>query len=354
MRFVAALLAVLAAFLVVPVAAQSPAEGELPPEVAQLLDSLNPVNGKVGLPEARATLDLGEEYIFYGKEDAAKILVNLWGNPPQAAEGVLGLVMPKGSTPASDAWGAVVSFEKTGYVSDEDAATADYDELLTAMQEGTNEANTARTEAGYPTIALVGWAERPVYDKATHSVVWAQNLRFSDSDKNGLNYDVRTLGRYGVLSLNLISSMDKLGEVRLAAKQFAQHASFDAGARYGDFDPATDAAAEYGIGGLIAAGAGVAVAKKLGLFGTIVVFLLKFLKPILVGVALLGAGAWQAFKGRLFGRRQEEEPYYGEPDYDETGPEAGADASAEAEAAEQGTFSLAKSEDGNEGKSAAS
>jgi hypothetical protein len=34
MRFVAALLAVLAAFLVVPVAAQSPAEGELPPEVA--------------------------------------------------------------------------------------------------------------------------------------------------------------------------------------------------------------------------------------------------------------------------------------------------------------------------------
>ncbi|MCL9999942.1 MAG: DUF2167 domain-containing protein [Erythrobacter sp.] len=340
MRFVAALLAVLAAFFAVPIAAQAPAEGELPPEVVKLLDSLNPVNGKVGLPEARATLDLGEEYIFYGKEDAAKILVQLWGNPPQAAEGVLGLVMPKGSTPASDAWGAVVSFEKTGYVSDEDAATTDYDELLTAMQEGTNEANTARAEAGYPTIALVGWAESPTYDKATHSVVWAQNLRFSDSDKNGLNYDVRTLGRYGVLSLNLISSMDKLGEVRVAAKQFAQHANFDAGARYGDFDPATDAAAEYGIGGLIAAGAGVAVAKKLGLFGTIGVFLVKFLKPILVGVALLFGGLWQAFKGRLFGRRQEEEVYE-DPGYDETGPEAGADAEAEG----QGGFSLAKSED---------
>lgn len=341
MRFVAALLAVLGALLVVPVAAQSPAEGDLPPEVVKLLDSLNPVNGKVGLPEARATLDLGEEYIFYGKEDAATILVNLWGNPPEAAEGVLGLVMPRGSTPASDAWGAVVSFEKNGYVSDEDAATTDYDELLTAMQEGTNEANTARAEAGYPTIALVGWAERPAYDKATHSVVWAQNLRFSDSDKNGLNYDVRTLGRYGVLSLNLISSMDKLGEVRVAAKQFAQHANFDAGAQYGEFDPATDAAAEYGIGGLIAAGAGVAVAKKLGLLGTIGVFLVKFLKPILVGVALLGGGLWQAFKGRLFGRKEEEEPYYGEPDYAETGPEAGVDAGAEG----QGTFSLAKAGD---------
>lgn len=341
MRFVAALLAVLAAFFVVPAGAQSPAEGDLPPEVVKLLDSLKPVSGKVGLPEARATLDLGEEYIFYGKEDAATILVNLWGNPPQAAEGVLGLVMPKGSSPASDVWGAVVTFEETGYVSDEDAATTDYDELLTAMQEGTNEANTARAEAGYPTIALVGWAERPAYDKATHSVVWAQNLRFSDSDTNGLNYDVRTLGRYGVLSLNLISSMDKLGEIRVAARQFAQHASFDAGARYGDFDPATDKAAEYGIGGLIAAGAGVAVAKKLGLFGTIGVFLLKFLKPILVGVALFGAGIFQFFKSRLFGRKEEEEPYYGEPDYEEGRPEAGADAGAEGEP----TFSLAKSAD---------
>lgn len=338
MRFVAALLAVLAAFFVVPAGAQSPVDGGMPPEIVKLLDSLKPVTGKVTLPEARASLDLGEEYLFYGKEDAAKILVDLWGNPPQAADGVLGLVMPKGSTPASDAWGAVVTFEDAGYVSDEDAATTDYDELLTQMQEGTNAANTARAEAGYPTIALVGWAERPAYDKATHSVVWAQNLRFSDSDTNGLNYDVRTLGRYGVLSLNFITSMDKLGEIRGAAKQFAQHASFDPGARYADFDPATDKAAEYGIGGLIAAGAGVAVAKKLGLFGTIGVFLLKFLKPILVGAALLFGGLWQAFKGRLFGRRAEEEPYYGEPDAD-AGAEAGAAAGAEAELA---SFSLDK------------
>ena len=330
MRFVAAVLAVLAAFFVVPAGAQSPGQGEMPPEIVKLLDSLKPVTGKVGLPEARASLDLGEEYVFYGKEDAAKILVDLWGNPPQAAEGVLGLVMPKGSTPASDAWGAVVTFEETGYISDEDAATTDYDDLLAQMQEGTNEANTARTEAGYPAITLVGWAERPAYDKATHSVVWAQNLRFSDSDTNGLNYDVRTLGRYGVLSLNFISSMDKLGEIRGAAGQFAQHASFDAGARYGDFDPATDKAADYGIGGLIAAGAGVAVAKKLGLFGTIGVFLVKFLKPILVGVALLGGGLWQAFKGRLFGRKEEEAAYEEEPGYAETGPEAGSDAGAEA------------------------
>jgi uncharacterized membrane-anchored protein len=354
MRFVAALLAALAAFFVMPVAAQAPSEADIPPEVVQLLDSLKPVSGKVAIPEARATLDLGEEYIFFGKQDATTILVNLWGNPPQAVGNVLGLVMPKGSSPATDAWGAVVTFEETGYISDEDAATTDYDALLTAMQEGTNEANAARTEAGYPAITLVGWAERPAYDKATHSVVWAQNLRFSDSDTNGLNYDVRTLGRYGVLSLNLISSMDKLDEIRVAAKQFAQHASFDAGARYGDFDPATDAVAEYGIGGLIAAGAGVAVAKKLGLFGTIGVFLLKFLKPILVGVALFGAGVFQYFKSRIgLGRKQEEAAYDEDPGYDETGPEAGSAAVAEGEDAGTGAVSLAKSPDAGGGQGAA-
>lgn len=346
MRFVAALLAVLGAFLVMPAAAQAPAEAEMPPEVVKLLDSLKPVSGKVTLPEARATLDLGEEYIFYGKADATAILVNLWGNPPQAVENVLGLVMPKGSTPAGDAWGAVVTFEETGYISDEDAATTDYDELLAQMQEGTNAANTERAEAGYPAITLVGWAERPAYDKATHSVVWAQNLRFSDSDANGLNYDVRTLGRYGVLSLNLISSMDRLGEIQVAAKQFAQHASFDPGARYSDFDPATDEAAEYGIGGLIAAGAGVAVAKTLGLFGTIGVFLLKFLKPILVGVALFGGGIFQFFKSRIgFGRKEQEVVYDEDPGYEETDPEP-------ASAGETGAVSLAKSENGGSGQGA--
>lgn len=353
MRFVAALLAVLAAFLVMPAAAQAPARSELPPEIVRLLDSLKPVSGKVALPEARATLDLGDDYIFYNQEDAAKILVNLWNNPPESSEGVLGLVMPKGSSPVSDAWGAVVTFEESGYVSDEDAATTDYDELLTAMQEGTNEANTARTEAGYPTISLVGWAERPAYDKATHSVVWAQNLRFSDGVTNTLNYDVRTLGRYGVLSLNLVSTMDKLGEVRVAAKQFARHASFDSGARYGDFNPDTDAAAEYGIAGLIAAGAGVAAAKKLGLLGTIGVLFVKFLKPILIGIALFGAGIWQAFKNRLgFGKKAEEE----EAAWQEYAAEPEADAEVDAPEtdveAEQGGGSLVKPAEEAGGQSA--
>lgn len=55
--------------------------------------------------------------------------------------------------------------------------------------------------------------------------------------------------------------------------------------------------ADYGIGGLVAAGVGVAAAKKLGLLA----ILAKFLKPILFGIAVFFGAIWTRFK-RLIGR----------------------------------------------------
>lgn len=274
-----AVLALIAAPL--PVTAQNAA----PPQVVELVKSLKPQHGKVPIPSAQATLDLGDSYDFYGGTDAKTILVNIWGNPPQSADGVLGIVMPSGKSPLSDSWGAVVTFEETGYVSDEDAAEVDYAELLGQLREGESASNEERKEAGYAPMHLVGWAEQPHYDSGTHSVVWARDIKVDGSTDDSLNYDVRSLGRKGVLSLNLISTMPHLPEVRSAAQAFATHASFDTGARYADFDSSVDKKAEYGIGGLIAAGAGVAVAKKLGIFA----ILLKFLKPLLIGVVALFA-----------------------------------------------------------------
>ena len=311
----------LALILAAPIAAQEAAPEELPPEIVALLERLDPKSGEVSLPAANATLDLGEDYIFYDADDAREILTVFWGNPPETVQNALGLVMPAGSSPLSDEWGAVVSFEQTGYVSDDDAQDTDYDELLASLQEGTQQANTARLEAGYPAITLMGWAESPVYDRSTHSVVWAQDLAFSGSDVNTLNYDVRTLGRYGVLSLNLVSAMPELPEIREAAKDFAMHASFDEGARYQDFDPSTDSNADYGIAGLIAGGAGAAaLAKKTGFLAVVLAFLAKFGKFIAIGAVVLFGALWAPIK-RFFSGGEEEEYY--EEDY--AAEEAGVD-----------------------------
>lgn len=298
MRVIVAALAALWMICAMPAAAQGGTD-KLPPEVSQLLKTLKPQQGKVAIPDARAELDLGEKYLFYNKEDARRILTELWGNPPESVDNVLGLVMKAGTSPVSDAWGAVITFDNSGYVSDKDAADVDYDELLAQLKDATRELNEARKAKGFGTVTLVGWAAQPRYDPAHHSVVWAKNLIFSDAEgPNTLNYDLRTLGRNGVLSMNLVSVMPDIDGVRLAANDLAAHASFQPGARYEDFDASTDKEAEYGIAGLIAAGAGVAAAKKLG----ILALLLKFLKPILIGIAVFFGAFWRKVKGMFGGK----------------------------------------------------
>ena len=82
----------------------------------------------------------------------------------------------------------------------------------------------------------------------------------------------------------------------------------------------TDEAAGYGIAGLVAGGVGLAVAKKAGLL----VLLLKFIKPILLGLVVL-FGAFRGRIMRLFGRREEEveweenPPLQGEGDFPQHG-----------------------------------
>lgn len=272
----------------------------LPPEVQQalkLVKELKPQQGKVSLPQAHATLDLGTTYDLYGPDDARKILVDIWGNPPEAAQGTLGLVMPAGKSPVTNAWGAVITYEPTGYVEDSDAKDVDFNEILVELKKNAEASNPDRTAQGYPAMHVAGWAESPKYDASTHSVVWARDLMIDGEQTHTLNYDLRTLGRSGVLSVNFIAGMPELGTIKTAAADFARHATFDTGARYADYDPSLDQKAEYGIGGLVAAGVGVAAAKKLGLLAVF----LKFLKPILIGIAVLGAGIAKFGRG-LFGR----------------------------------------------------
>lgn len=113
---------------------------------------------------------------------------------------------------------------------------------------------------------------------------------------------MRLLGRGGVLSLNMVSSISSLPDVRRAAADFGSAASFDRGQTYADYDSATDKDAGYGLAGLVAAGAGVAVAKKLGLLAIV----LGFGKKLLILVAVSGA-AIVRFGRKLLGRGREEE-----------------------------------------------
>jgi uncharacterized membrane-anchored protein len=276
---------------------------------------LHPQTGDIRLPGANAVLHLGQDYYFLPAAEARIVLTEAWNNPPDAVSNVLGLVFPAGRHfYEADAWGAVISYESTGYVSDSDAQSADYAELLRQLQEGDAEVNQRRAAQGYPAQHLVGWAEQPVYNPSTHSVVWAQNLQISGQSENTLNYDVRLLGRNGVLSLNMLAGMSQLAATRQAAQRFAAQAEFTPGNRYADHQSG-DRTAEYGVAGLVAAGLGVAVAQKAGFLAVALLFLKKVGILIVAGIALL----WGWLR-RVFSRRRdalegaETQPYEAVPE----------------------------------------
>ena len=254
-------------------------------------------HGEVILKGAPARLQVSDAFDFYDKAGARKILEDIWGNPPD--DTVLGMIFPAGVSPVDAAWGAVLTYEASGYVRDDDAAAVDYAELLQDMQKATREANKERTRLGYATVELRGWAERPRYEAGTHRLYWAKDLVFSDSEGAGtLNYDMRLLGRGGVLSINFIGAIEALEEVRAAAPDVLAMAAFNPGQTYADFQPG-DKTAGYGVAALIAGGAGAAVLKKAGLLTVVLAFLKK--GWILIPLAL--GGLWRMITG-LFRRRQ--------------------------------------------------
>ena len=257
-------------------------------------------SGTVSVKGGLATIHLPEAFRFIGPDGSRRLLTDGWHNPIRAADGVLGMLIPTSRSPLSrEGWGIVITYDEDGYVDDKDASTIDYDKLLKKLQEGTREASKERVRQGYESIAFVGWAEPPSYDSVTHKLYWAKELAVGDDSLHTLNYNIRILGRRGVLVLNAVASMDELPAVRTEAQTILASVEFNDGHRYADYLPGKDKVAEYGIIGLVAG----AAAAKAGFFKLIWVAILGFKKLILVGFAA-GAAALK----RLAGGRKKEAP----------------------------------------------
>jgi uncharacterized membrane-anchored protein len=200
------------------------------------------------------------------------------------------MLFPAGISPTVADWGAVITYEDSGYVSDDDAESTDYDALLSDMQESTRRNNAELSRQGYATVVLTGWAETPNYDAANHRLNWAKDLLFSSSDGvHTLNYDMRMLGRGGVLSVNFVGSADALDAIRAVAPQVLAIPEFNEGSRYTDYQKG-DKTAGYGVAALITGGVAVAAAKKIGLLGVALLFLKK---GWIIVIALFGGvGGW--------------------------------------------------------------
>lgn len=275
--------------------AAKPEADEATRAAAEFESQLDFQRGKIVLPGGMATLNVPENFRYLTPEQADRILVEAWGNPPGTK--TLGMLFPSEVSPLSDeGWGVVITFQEDGYVKDDEAGKINYNELLQQMKEATAEENKERQKQGFEPVNLVGWAASPHYDQATHKLYWAKEFNFAGAPANTLNYDIRMLGRRGVLSFNAVAAMNQLGAIEDDMKEVLGFAEFNAGHRYTDFSSGVDRVAAYGIGALIAG----KVATKVGLFKLALGLILagkKFLLLALLPVA--------AFVKKLFGGKSE-------------------------------------------------
>jgi uncharacterized membrane-anchored protein len=241
-------------------------------------------------------LQLPAGHRFVPQPQAGRVL-NAMGNPGQDPR-LQGLIFPEGDA----RWFITVRYEDSGHIKDDDARDWKADELLQSYRDGTEAANEERQKMGVPGLEILGWAEKPAYDAGTHRLVWAMSSREKGAPANepqGVNYNTYVLGREGYFMLNLVTGLDELPAHKPAAQAMLAALSFDEGKRYADFNASTDRVAEYGLAALVV---GVA-AKKLGLLAAAGLFLAKFAKVILLGLAVAGAGV-----AKLFKRRKEDKP----------------------------------------------
>lgn len=252
--------------------------------------------------EDQAVINLPKGFVFIPQPEAGK-LSDAWGN--SNSKELVGLIF---SANDKDQYMVVVKYFAAGYIKDDDAKNWDTKELFNSLKEGTEKNNQERVKKGIPELEIIGWVQEPKYDADKKQLVWAMSAKdkgtASSPDKHSINYNTYILGREGYLTMNLVTSLDKIDLYKPAIGQLLSSTTFVDGKKYTDFNSSTDKVAEYGLAALVA---GVAV-KKLGFFALIAAFALKWIKLLIVAVVGLGA-----LIKKFFWKKKKEEPVI-EPD----------------------------------------
>ena len=239
-----------------------------------------------------AQIELPEGYMFAGPDDARAILASM-GNRPDGSE--LGLLVPAAE---DQDWFIVLEWSDIGFVKDDEKDKIDADAILKSIQEATEAGNAWRKENGIPSLHVIGWDEPPHYDEATNNLVWA-TVAQSEGGSKSANYNMRYLGRRGLISATLVDAHERLAASKPGAMAALANFSFKPGSKYSEWK-AGDKVSEYGLTALVAAGAGAA-AVKLGFFGLLAKFFAKAGKAIVLGAVALFAAIgkfWNAVRGR--------------------------------------------------------
>ncbi len=275
-----------ASVLVCAACLASPGRGQEPA-------GINWVRGPAtALIEDYAEIQVPEGYVFTGKKGTIE-LMHMMGN--LITEQEAGFLAPETffEKGAQEPWFVVFEFNPIGYVKDDEKDAIDSQKLLQNMQEGIAASNKERAKKGYPAMEVVGWAVEPHYDQETNNLEWGLQLRTSNGDEV-VNYEVRLLGRDGVMQSTLVLDPAQLNSALPQFRQLLETYTFKSGQQYAEYKPG-DKIAKIGLTALIAGGA-VAIAAKTGL--------LKYIWKYIIFIVIAVVAFFKKFFTRYFGKRE--------------------------------------------------
>ena len=248
--------------------------------------------GSVDLGNAVAQTFIEDDFLFASAGDT-KILMEYIGNSITNKE--VGLITSK----QGENWFIIFEYDPIGYVKDDEKESIDSEALFKSIKNATDYANKERSKKGFPPLNVVGWYEEPHYNEESNNLVWA--LLADSGNEQVVNYNTRLLGRYGYMSIVLVTDPETLDSMRPTLTQIIDDFSYKEGKTYAEFVQG-DKIAKYGLLALVAGGAG-ATAAKFGVFK----FLAKAGKGIIVALIALLSAAWAKFKS-FFSSQPEETP----------------------------------------------
>ena len=259
MRVIAGLCLAALCALAAPAAADMGSYPQTDEELQQAFDRLGWRTKPDGyeLSDAHSLIRLRSgQALLLGKDAERYRWLNDGTEPPETAA-VLAYDSPSSTSMVYIPW------YDEGYISDADWSAVDADQLLEEYRRGTEAANDDRIDNGMEPMHVVGWLEKPHYDRSTNTVTYAIELK--DKDDSWGNAFALRLGRFGYAEFMWVGSIGLLqstgGRPGLLNEALAAHSFYD-GYNYSEFREGDDVAA-YGIAGLVAAAVGAKFGKSL-------------------------------------------------------------------------------------------
>jgi uncharacterized membrane-anchored protein len=207
--------------------------------------------GTITLADGRVNFRVPEDFLFIDAAQSHYILEDLWGNLPD--EEVAGMVVKKGFkvSKLDNDYSFVISFSDIGYVKDNINKELDHNALLGVMKSNMDASNETREALGINTMTVTGWAMVPNYDEYKKAVYWANKIAATGSEEEILNYNLRLLGRSGVIKINAVATMDQLTSIKQVLPLIISQTRFEDGQQYSDFIETSDRISDYSINELV-------------------------------------------------------------------------------------------------------